>query len=108
MNSLIQLESYTDELVTAIKTMTEYCRNIEVPTSFPHLIIPLEAPSEIHRARRTILANMSKVRTLLGEPADFLQHLASQVRIVPVICRPIFNSKLSGVEPTPRMFALAG
>ena len=80
MDSPTQLEAYTDELTTAVKSLASYCRNAEIHYSTPQLLVPPEAPGEVHRARRTILANVVKLQTLLVEPADFLQHLAGQVR----------------------------
>lgn len=80
MNSLTQLETHTKELVTAVKNLANYYRNAEVHYSTPQLRVPSEAPSEIHRAKRTILASVTKLQMLLDEPADFLQRLAGQVR----------------------------
>ena len=85
MSSLAQLEAYTSELVVAAKSLAQYCRNIEAPVHFaagnaPHSLVPPEAPSQAHRARRSMMASLAKLQTLLGEPADFLQQLAGQVR----------------------------
>lgn len=82
MDSATQLEAYTDELTTAVKSLASYCRNAEVHYSTPQLLVPPEAPGEVHRARRTIVANVAKLQTLLVEPADFLQHLAGQNQLL--------------------------
>lgn len=79
MNSLIQLENYTNELAFSVKSLANYCRSAEVHKSTPQLLVPPEAPNEVLRTRRTILANLAKIQTLLDEPADFVQHLATQV-----------------------------
>jgi len=85
MSSLAQLEAYTSELVAAAQRLAHYCRDIEAPLDFatgnaPQPLVPPEAPSEAHRARRSMMAGLAKLQTLLGEPADFLQQLAGQVR----------------------------
>ena len=85
MTNFAQLEAHIDEIATAVKSLVEYGRNIEAPTDFltgstsPSLVPP-EAFSEAHRARRSIMANVAKLPTLLAEPTDFLQQLAVQVR----------------------------
>lgn len=75
MDSLTQLESLARELAAAVKGLGNYCRNADVDPC----LVPPEAPSEAHGARRTILANVSKVQKLLDGPVDFLQRLATQV-----------------------------
>ena len=79
MTSLTQLEKYTNELASAAKTLADHCRNTSVGST-PHLAIPNDAPCETHRARRNALAIIGQLQTLLAEPVDFIQHLASQVR----------------------------
>lgn len=79
MASLSQLEAYTNDLNTATKTLASHCRNTGVGSS-PYLAILDDAPREVHRARRKVLSNVARLQTLLAEPGDFIQHLASQVR----------------------------
>ena len=79
MTSLSQLETYTNELVAATKALATHCRDAGVGST-PHLTVPDHAPFEVHRARRDVLANAARLQTLLAEPGDFIQHLASQVR----------------------------
>ena len=79
MTSLSQLETYTNELATAAKTLAKHCRDASAGST-PHLAVPTDAPFEIHRTRRNALAIITQLRTLLAEPIDFIQHLASQVR----------------------------
>lgn len=84
MTSSVQLEAYADELAAAVRILTDYCRNAEVSVDLaagnaPQSLVPPDAPSETHKARRSIMANVAKLRILLSEPADFLQQLAVQV-----------------------------
>ena len=86
MTSLVQLEAYTSELAAAVKSLAISCRNVHAPVDFgagipPRPLVPPGAPSEARRARRSIMANLAKLQTLLDEPADFLQQLAGQVRL---------------------------
>ena len=78
MDSLSQLETYTHDLVSASKTLANHCRDVGV-SSMRHLAVPTNAPVEAHRSRRNFLAILARLQTLLAEPADFIQHLASQV-----------------------------
>lgn len=82
-SSVAQLEAYTSELAAAVKSLANYCRNVEAGNTgkTPQLLVPPDAPREAQRARRAVLANVAKLQTLLGEPADFLQQLAAQVRL---------------------------
>lgn len=77
--SLSQLETYANDLAAAVKSLTGHVQNPGAGST-PHLAIPSDAPSEIHRARRNVLANAARLQILLAEPADLIQHLASQVR----------------------------
>ena len=84
MTSSAQLEACASELSTAVKILADYCRNAEAPVEFaagnaPQPLVPPDAPSETHKARRSIMANVAKLQILLSEPADFLQQLAVQV-----------------------------
>lgn len=81
MDMLAQLESYSDELATAVKSLAAYCRHLDVDRQEHQALVDPDAPTEVHRARASILSNVAKVRTLLNGPTDLLQHLASQVRI---------------------------
>ena len=85
MSAWAQLEAHTAELNAAIETLARHCRNIEADDArnAPQSLIPPEAPAEVHRARRPILANIAKLQTLLAEPEDFLQELARQVGASP-------------------------
>jgi hypothetical protein len=77
--NLGQLQSYLNELSSAAKIITDHCLDTNVSLA-PHISIPNNVPSEVHRARRSLLAVTTRLQTLLAEPADFIQQLASQVR----------------------------
>ena len=79
MTSLTQLETYTNDLINAVKPLTDHIRDTGFDSS-PHLSVPFDTSWEVHRARRNILAVVARLQTLLAEPTDFIQHLASQVR----------------------------
>lgn len=67
MTSLRQLETYTNDLSAAAKLLIQHGKEIG------------PGDGELHRARRSILGITEQLQILLAEPADFLQHLASQV-----------------------------
>lgn len=77
--SLSQLEKYANDLAAAVKTLTDHLRPAGAGST-SHLAVPSDVPGEVHRARRNVLANAARLQILLAEPADFIQHLASQVR----------------------------
>lgn len=79
MITLSQLETYIDDLSAAAKILADHGRDADVGLG-PHLSVPTDAPWEVHRARRNVLAILARLRILLVEPTDFIQHLASQVR----------------------------
>ena len=79
MSSLSQLEAYSNGLATATKTLLDYRRDAAVDST-THLTVPRDAPYEVQRARRNVLAIVARLETLLAEPADLIQHLANQVR----------------------------
>jgi hypothetical protein len=74
-----QLQIYVNELNNAAKTLTDYCSEVNINSDF-HISMSNNAPSEVHRARRNVLAIASRLQTLLAEPADFIPQLATQVR----------------------------
>ena len=77
MTGWAQLEAHTVELNAAIETVTSYYR--DEAGNVPQPLIPPDAPAEVHRARRPIMANIARLQTLLAGPTDFLQELARQV-----------------------------
>lgn len=81
MTSLSQLETYTNDLVNAVKPLTDHVRGTSFDSS-SHLSVPVDASWEVHGARRNTLVVVARLQTLLAEPIDFIQHLASQVRRV--------------------------
>ncbi|RAO67410.1 uncharacterized protein BHQ10_003422 [Talaromyces amestolkiae] len=79
--NLGQLQSYVNELSSAAKTITDHCPDANL-TLTSHISIPNNAPSEVHRARRNLLAVTTRLQALLAEPADFIQQLASQSQLL--------------------------
>lgn len=75
MTSLSQLETYTNDLATAAKTLAGHNRGAGLGSD----ATLTDASGEIHRAKRDVLATMARLQVLLIEPSDFIQHLASQV-----------------------------
>lgn len=80
MQNSSQLETCANELVTAISTLSSYSRRAEVmqgpgsqPKSNP------EDPREIEQARSCILSTIGRIRMLICEPTELLEHLTSQV-----------------------------
>ncbi|KFY27884.1 hypothetical protein V491_00709 [Pseudogymnoascus sp. VKM F-3775] len=81
MTSLSQLETYSNELATAVKALADHSRDACAGAT-PHLTVAPGAPCEVHRARRNILTIVARVKALLAEPADFIQHLACQNQLL--------------------------
>jgi hypothetical protein len=84
MASFNHLEGLTGEIAAAAEVLSTYCGNVNaypdpVPPTVPQSVVPTDAPSEAHQARRSIIANAANLQTLLSEPADFIQRLAIQV-----------------------------
>jgi hypothetical protein len=80
MRSLGQLEDCSNELITAINTLTTYHTNDHDPENIiNNPLVDSEAPQEAQRARRTILSSIYKIKALLQEPIDLLEHLSCQV-----------------------------
>ena len=78
MSSLRQLQTHTNDLAVAAKTLAEHCRDTGVGSTL-HLTVPVDAPCEVHRARRNVLAIVARLQTLLAQPVDLIQQLSSQV-----------------------------
>lgn len=78
MTSSSQLETYSNDLTNAVKSLADHIRDTGFSPS-PHLLVPCDASCEVHDARRNVLAVMAQMQKLLAEPTDFIQHLASQV-----------------------------
>ena len=78
MTSSSQLEAWSNDLATAIKSLTDHPHG-QGTASTPHLAIPNSASDETDRARRNILTIATRLQTLLVEPAEFIQHLAGKV-----------------------------
>ena len=68
MMSISQLETCLHDLANAAKTL----RDGDTSES---------TPGEVDGARRNVFTTASKLQTLVAQPADFIQHLAIQVRL---------------------------
>ncbi|EED18902.1 O-methyltransferase family protein [Talaromyces stipitatus ATCC 10500] len=80
MENLNQLQIYSTELATAIVSLSSHSQNGDLqqgPSSQP-----VSNSEGAHRAREKISSIVTKIRTLLWSPTDFLQHLACQNQIL--------------------------
>ena len=87
MTDDIKLETCVNELTAAAKILTADWRrdNLTAPfgsssTSLPYSIFSSDAPDHVRRSQRSILANLSKMQVMMGQPIDFLQRLSFYVR----------------------------
>lgn len=84
MTSSIQLERLTSNLerhtsnAVPTKTFSDQCQSDNSASTTP-LILTNISPGEADRNRRSALSLASRTQALLNEPADFIQHLNSQV-----------------------------
>ncbi|KAL8830461.1 MAG: hypothetical protein Q9191_001423 [Dirinaria sp. TL-2023a] len=81
MTSSSQLETWTSDLAVAAKTLDDHYRG-DGTASPSHSAITNVSPFEADRARRNILAITTRLQTLLAEPAEFIQQLASQNQLL--------------------------
>lgn len=84
MQVLAELESQSKELSSAIENLIAHCQRAQLYANGtvqakPPQIIPHGAPAEVHRARESVLAIISRLQVMLAGPNDFLKQLASQV-----------------------------
>lgn len=107
--SLSSLETYTTDLATAAKTLSDYSRDAGAAS----VSRSMEAPDEVQAARRSILTIIARLQILLAEPAEFIQRLASQVCLPPhrnplsPLQSPQPKTESCSLEPTARLFAMA-
>ena len=78
MTSSSQLETWSNDLAIATKTLSDHCRANGTASTLDAAFTNV-APGEVDRARRNILTIATRLQTLLAKPAEFIQHLASQV-----------------------------
>ena len=109
MAAWLQLEACKAELNAAIEILSNHCQNPEgllegETEDTPQPLVLPQAPVEVHRARRTIKASITKLQILLDEPADCVQELSKQVSIsffdFTDSCRNPSSSLSSSAEPT--------
>ncbi|CRG92135.1 hypothetical protein PISL3812_09191 [Talaromyces islandicus] len=80
MDNLNQLQIYCTELASALTSFLGHYQN----SNFQQCTIaqPASDSEEVQRAREKILSLLTKIKTLIWSPTDFLQHLASQNEIL--------------------------
>lgn len=88
MDSLTQLETYANELVTAIKSLASHSRCTEGSANWAGS--NPEAHKGLPRAKECILSNITKIKMLVCEPSGFLEHIASQVCLSPQPARTMY------------------
>jgi hypothetical protein len=78
MDTLAQLEKYSNDLSEAVQSFADTLRKTsQVPLS--GFMFDSIAHKGLQRAKQTILSNVSKIKAAVCEPADLLAHLANQV-----------------------------
>ncbi|KAJ5242262.1 uncharacterized protein N7469_000589 [Penicillium citrinum] len=87
MQVLAELESQSKELSSAIENLIAHCQRAQLYANGtvqgkPPQIIPHGAPAEVHRARESVLAIISRLQVMLAGPNDFLKQLASQTQLL--------------------------
>ncbi|RYC56966.1 hypothetical protein CHU98_g9229, partial [Xylaria longipes] len=91
MTSLSLLETQGASLAATIERLVVYCRNQGISGEYPGTSpdglmsqpLPLSSSlSEAYRIRKSILGQLAKIQSLLQQPADFLQHLATQNQLL--------------------------
>ncbi|KAF7514171.1 hypothetical protein GJ744_004496 [Endocarpon pusillum] len=112
MTTLSQLETYANDLTVAAKTLADRYRDVGVGST-PQVAVPSDASSQVHRARRDVLAIVGRLQTLLAEPAEFIQHLASQNQLLACLqwlgeFQVLAYVPLSGTVPAKDVADLAG
>ncbi|KAA8646589.1 hypothetical protein EYZ11_006296 [Aspergillus tanneri] len=117
MNSIVQLETYANELSCAARSLVAHCQNANISSTGPQLRIPEDAPRSIHQDRQKILGSLAKLQVLLRGPDDFLQQMALQIQMLAsvqwlsslqvLVCLPLAGSlalkdlaQLAGVPET--------
>lgn len=114
MNNSEKLESYAKDLASAVKNFSDYCRTTEIDSITAALpIIPAETDDQVQQARRNILTTVAKIQALISKPEDFLQNLASKVRLPPreplriMRLTPYSSSPARTADPAARKYTMA-
>ena len=76
--NLSQLEACSNELAIATKNLGDHCRGLTVGDN-TRPALENGSSSEVQLARQNVLAIAARLQSLLAEPEDLIQHLASQV-----------------------------
>lgn len=86
MDRLAQLEARTTQLSAAVQSLAGHRRNLDSSRGPGCAVLDPETCKELDKAKSSILASLADIKRLVAGPADFLQHLASQV-----CTRPFFH-----------------
>lgn len=76
MDGIRQLENYVEQLTASVKVLARHCHGED---SLGNPSAASGTRKDVTEARASILSSVGGIKTLIGSPADFLQHLASQV-----------------------------
>ncbi|RAL16196.1 uncharacterized protein BO97DRAFT_403310, partial [Aspergillus homomorphus CBS 101889] len=87
MAYLDELEAASKELSAAVEDLASHYRNGRTDSlgARQPQLIPTGAPPEVHRARESALASLTKLQVMLAGPTDLLQNLASQMQLLACI-----------------------
>ncbi|RAH69270.1 trypacidin cluster transcriptional coactivator tpcD [Aspergillus aculeatinus CBS 121060] len=87
MAYLAQLEAASSNLSAALEELASHYRNggIDSLGARPPQLLPTEAPPEVHKARESALASLTRLQVMLAGPTDLLQNLAGQVQLLACI-----------------------
>ncbi|KAL4919780.1 histidine phosphatase superfamily [Aspergillus aurantiobrunneus] len=77
---LSDLKTYASDISAAVKTLVSQCQN--PPSSSTQPLLTPDASNEAHHARQSILVTISRLQRLLGNPTEFLHHLAVQNKLL--------------------------
>lgn len=86
MDRLAQLEARTTQLSAAVQSLAGHRRSLDSSRGPGCAVLDPETCKELDKAKSSILASLADIKRLVAGPADFLQHLASQV-----CTRPFFH-----------------
>ncbi|KAI3318553.1 hypothetical protein HD806DRAFT_511971 [Xylariaceae sp. AK1471] len=83
MSSLSSLKSHSDDIAAAIGNLTRCLENGDGPEDLTRTIsLNTDPASDAQQAKRDILAGVGKIRKLLWDPTDLLQHLGIQTEFL--------------------------
>lgn len=72
------LGTCANELNLATQSLLNTCQR-DAAANPSTALLNIDTPSEVNRARNKVLSSVLQLQSMLAEPTDFIQHLASQV-----------------------------